>query len=379
MFRYTAIILATCWCMSAIAETDGKLHYGGQLSGWGQYAPDQPYSLLFGGRYIPELRYAKSLFSDTQTLSVLASLNIYGTTATADFDSTSNDGKIKPYRLYAAWAFKNFTLKGGLQELRFGEAQMFRSTAWFDRTDPRDPLQISDGVWGLTGRYFIPRTKLNLWLWLLYGNKDAKGTDFFPTNQSIPEAGGRLQWRYPLGNFGFSYHFRRVNTEDLDIQYAWVPEHRFGLDAKFDWRVGVSVEASSIHLAEDIDMYTHQSMATLGLDYTFKLGKGLKTVFEQFVSSLNKQTFMFDNSVTLSGLSLAYPFTDADDLNYMFYYDWTHQKTYNYIKWSHRFRYLTLHTMAFWNPIIYEFDRIEAFAREHMLGKGIQLMLVWNH
>lgn len=355
------------------------MHYGGQLSGWVQYAPDQDYTLLLGGRYIPQLGYTLPLAKNTQTLRAFASLNIYGTTSTADFDSARNDGKIDPYRLYVEWKRSGLTLTGGLQELRFGSAKMFRSVAWFDRTDPRDPLQLSDGVWGLTGRYYFPGTKLNLWAWFLYGNKGPKGTDFLPTNQGIPEMGGRLQWKYPAGNIGLSYHFRRVDTDYYLAEYNWVREHRFGLDARIDWRVGVTVEATNIQLSEDAGIYTHQSMATLGLDYTFRLGKGLKTDFEQFVSSLNEQTFPFDNTVTFSGLSLTYPVARADDVIYMLYYDWTDRRWYNYIRWSHRFKFLTLHTMAFWNPTEYEIERIQSIARQHLLGKGVQVMLVWDH
>ncbi len=367
------------WNAVVFAQSSSKLHYNGQLAGWTQYAPDQPYTLLLGGHYIPQLSYILPLAKNTQTLNALASLNIYGTTATADFDSARNDGKIDPYRIYVKWELGGLSLVGGLQELRFGSAKMFRSVAWFDRTDPRDPLQLSDGVWGLTGRYYFPGTKLNLWAWFLYGNKDPKGIDILSTNQGLPEMGGRLQWKYLLGNIGLAYHFRRVDTDYYLAEYNWTREHRFGLDAHFDWRVGVTIEATSLYLSDDADIYTHQSMATLGLDYTFGLGRGLKTNLEQYVSALNEQTFQFENSVTFSGLSLAYPITPSDDMNYMLYYNWTNQMWYNYIRWSHRFKYLALHTMAFWNPSAYGFDRIQAFAQEHMLGKGVQVMLVWNH
>lgn len=46
-------------------------------------------------------------------------------------------------------------LRLGLQKINFGSAQLFRPLMWFDKMDPRDPLQMTDGVWGALYRYYF--------------------------------------------------------------------------------------------------------------------------------------------------------------------------------------------------------------------------------
>ncbi len=361
---------------SATAQTTsyekGKLDYSGRLAPWGRYTPDLPYNLWLGALYFPQLNYQKD-FSNQQHLNIGASAKLSGMIGM--IDSTTTDGDIVPYRVFVDYSTERLKLRAGLQNIRFGSAEMFRSVMWFDRTNPRDPLQMTDGVWGITGRCYF-QGHINLWVWLLYGNKGPKGIDFFPTSQHVPEVGGRLQWVYPAANFAFSYHYHQLNTEDYSL-YTNIPEHRFGLDALFDWPVGMTVEATSIHFSQPLDEYTHQSLGTLGFFHTF--GFGMRANFEQFVSSLDEQTFAFNNTVTLSGLSLAYPVCKTDNLEFMFYYDWTHNRTYNYLQWKHQFRYFYVVGLAYWNPTVYESNMIAAIATQQMLGRGIQLMLVWEH
>ena len=62
-----------------------------------------------------------------------------------------------------------FELRLGLQKINFGSASMLRPLMWFDQMDPRDPLHLTDGVWGLLARYYF-LNNANIWLWGLYGN-----------------------------------------------------------------------------------------------------------------------------------------------------------------------------------------------------------------
>jgi len=54
-----------------------------------------------------------------------------------------------------------------LQKINFGSATLFRLLMWFDRIDPRDPLKLTDGVYGLLLRYYF-HNNTNIWLWGLY-------------------------------------------------------------------------------------------------------------------------------------------------------------------------------------------------------------------
>ena len=66
-------------------------------------------------------------------------------------------------------------IEPGLQKINFGSATMLRPLMWFDQVDPRDPLQLTDGVWGVLGRYYF-LNNANIWLWGLYGNKNPGDT-----------------------------------------------------------------------------------------------------------------------------------------------------------------------------------------------------------
>ncbi|MDR1585772.1 MAG: hypothetical protein LBS07_06360, partial [Prevotellaceae bacterium] len=98
----------------------------------------------------------------------------------------------------------------GLQKINFGSAQLFRPLMWFDAIDPRDPLQMTDGVWGGLFRYYF-QNNANFWLWTLYGNDEVKGWETAPSAQSLPEIGGRVQLPLKQGEVALSYHLREAD------------------------------------------------------------------------------------------------------------------------------------------------------------------------
>jgi len=51
-----------------------------------------------------------------------------------------------------------------------------------------------------------------------------------------------------------------------------IPEHRLGLDAKFDIEIGLWFEAVQISKTKKIGLITNQSLLNIGADYTFRLG-----------------------------------------------------------------------------------------------------------
>jgi hypothetical protein len=134
-----------CW----LATAHGQIwSLRGQASGWIISNPEISPVSQMGFRYLPELSIGKkidsSLFADMDV-----SLNSY---AFGNFDKDKNskyEKNIKPYRAWLRLASNTFEIRGGLQKINFGSATLFRPLMWFDKIDPRDPLQLTDGVNGL--------------------------------------------------------------------------------------------------------------------------------------------------------------------------------------------------------------------------------------
>ncbi len=380
-FRITILFFSCLLPINLSAQTDSarSFRYSGQLSAWGQYAPDIELEGWLGARYIPQLDY-KIPLAHKRLIDFEVSANIFGDMGFSPFDSISTDGKIKPYRVWARYSTDRMELRLGLQKINFGSAQMFRPLMWFDRMDPRDPLQLADGVWGLLFRYYF-QNNANIWVWGLYGNDDPKGWEVIGTSNHYPEGGGRVQLPVPRGEAALSYHFRVADASDLG---AYLPaasnavgENRIGFDMKLDVVVGVWAEASWTHLNKNIDILTNQEMITLGTDYTIGIGNGLAATFEQLVYSNDRHAFGFANTTTFSGLSLSYPIGLFDNLSTMVYYDWTNQNLYNFINWQKQLNHITFYVMAYWNPKTYNIPT--QTGSDRFTGKGIQLILVWNH
>jgi len=356
-----------------------SLHFKGQLSAWALYTPDITLPVHGGGRYIPQLNYNIQL-SEDRLIDFEASANINGMAGFNPFDTAHADGKIKPYRLWTRYSSSQFEIRLGLQKINFGSASMLRPLMWFDKLDPRDPLQLTDGVWGLLARYYF-LNNANIWFWGLYGNEEAKTWEIGKTNQRYPEAGGRFQSPVPKGEAAVSYHFRMADTRGQDstfTAYAEIPENRIGIDGKWDLGVGVWVEGSWISKGKDIGPFTNQEVLNAGIDYTFGIGNGLNMILEQLVVSYDKRPFEFSNTVTFSGLSLSYSLGLFDNLNAILFYDWTNNSLYNFINWQKQFNRISLYFIGFWNPEDYQIP-LQEESGNLFAGKGIQVMMVWNH
>ena len=357
-----------------------SLRFSGQLSGWAQYAPDiQPEGWL-GVRYIPQLNF-EFPFNKSSQFDFEVSANIYGEAGFSPFDSLYNNEKIKPYRAWVRYSGSRMELRAGLQKINFGSALLFRPLMWFDSLNPRDPVQLTDGVWGLLFRYYF-QNNANLWFWSLYGNKNSKGLEVSRTHWRTPEVGGRIQLPVPRGEAAVSYHYRKADVTrpggELPIQQNGIGENRIGLDIRLDVTVGLWAEASWTHLNKNMGVFTNQEMLTVGTDYTFAIGNGLSLTFEQFIYTSDQKVFAMDNTLSLSGLSLSYPLTLFDNLRTVVYYDWNNTEGYYFADWQRQLNHFTFHVMAYWNP-----DKVQmitqSLSSNRFAGKGIQLLVVWNH
>lgn len=386
-------LLMLLLCPQVFSQTLGLK---GQLSGWITINADRFSKSLSGIRYIPSLSLDKPISKDF-SLDGEVSFNGYGSGQFHGFDEFETSGKIKPYRIWLRFSSSQFEARLGLQKINFGSATLLRPLMWFDRIDPRDPLQITDGVYGLLVRYYF-LNNANLWLWGLYGNDEAKGWEFIPSDGKSLEYGGRFQYPVPKGELAVSYHHRRIDLEKglinvlslagistnespstagmlhLDI----TSEDRFGLDGKWDITVGLWLEGVLIH--RDIDFFPlkYQRLINAGIDYTFGLGNGIHALSELFLFEISETAFGEGEGFEFSALSLNYPLGLLDNLTGMVYYDWENEDWYRFLNWQRTYDSWSFYLMAFWNP-----DQFQIYQNVQgnnlFAGKGFQFMVVLNH
>lgn len=377
--KYFILVIALCAVPVRPMIAQDSLQFKGQLSGWLNLNPDISFPVYAGLRYIPTLNY-QIRQKNEQVIDFEASANLYGSAGFYPFDTGSAEGKIKPYRVWARYSTSQFEVRLGLQKINFGSAAMLRPLMWFDRIDPRDPLQLTDGIWGLLGRYYF-LNNANIWLWFLYGNEGPKTWETGKTSSGIPEIGGRFQAPVPRGVVALSYHFREADTRELgdDIPaYEQVAENRVGIDGKWDLGIGLWIEGAWIGKNRNTGIFTHEEIINFGSDYTFGLGNGLNVIIEQLFFSYDETAFEFSNAYSFTGSSLSYPLGIADNVSAIVYYDWMNNNLYNFVNWKRQLNRFSFYLMAYWNPETYLLPQ-QAESGELFAGKGVQIMLVYNH
>ncbi len=250
---------------------------------------------------------------------------------------------------------------------------------WFDQVDPRDPLQLTDGVWGALARYYF-LNNANIWLWGLIGNDGPKTWEIGTTTKGKPEFGGRIQLPVPAGEAALSFHHRNANTKEIEYLpfIDDIKENRLGLDAKWDVIVGLWFETSIIQKSKDLGIFTNQHIATVGSDYTFSIGNGLYIAAEQVLFSYDKKLLELSNRNYFTATTISYPLSIFNNINAMVYYDWTNRNFYNFLNFQHSRDDFALFLMAFWNPENFNLPQ-QNEAAKLFAGRGMQLMIVYNY
>lgn len=385
-----------CLGQDSTALLRDSLVFKGELISWLNVNPANELPFAAGLRYLPQLNYRLPLptprhsaatahrqpraLRGNRLFDIEASANIFANANFRPFDSLRTNGLLKPYRLWARYSGPQWEVRAGLQKINFGSAILLRPLMWFDQIDPRDPIQFTDGVWGVLGRYYF-LNNANLWLWGLYGNHQRRGWDLAPTSSRRPEWGGRFQQPLPKGEMALSVHHRQADTRSLESlmpAHAAAPETRLGFDVKMDWAVGCWLEASWTANHRDLGAYRHQEMLNLGIDYTWGIGNGLYMAAEQLLVSYDEQAFRFSRTNSLSLLSLSYPIGFFDNLGAMVYYDWSNDALYRFVNWRKQWNNATLFVMAYWNP---QDSRLptQSSTQNPYSGAGVQIIFLWNH
>ncbi len=329
-------------------------------------------------RYLPQLNVQRR--SETGLMDFEASMNVNAALAWNPSDSTFYTSSCKAYRLWMRYSTEQLEIRLGLQKINFGSATLLRPLMWFDQVDPRDPLQLTDGVWGLLGRYYF-LNNANLWLWLLWPTDRPKSWETEPSNPNVPEWGGRLQYPLPRGEIGLSGHVRTVQVRSLDASSRAQPdERRIGIDGKWDWILGLWFEGAWIRRDQVGGVDFDQSAWTLGADYTFAIGHGLNVLYEHLWVSWDQGALPFNSARTFSGLSFSYPLSAFDQLYAIWYLDWKQKGVYRFLTWRRQWTHFSLNVMAFRNPTVL---MLPNSSRGHTAagwsGTGVQGMVIYHH
>ncbi|MBX2840813.1 MAG: hypothetical protein KTR26_03525 [Flammeovirgaceae bacterium] len=364
--------------LPGLGIAQNKVVFDGQLSAFDNFAPDNDLDYLLGARYIPELSYSAPIDS-SKTLDFFASANIYGSANFHPFDTASYAGDVQPYRIWARFTGNQYEVRVGLQKIDFGVATILRPLQWFNQVDPRDPLGITNGLYGALGRYYF-LNNANIWLWALYGNDDPKGFEIIGSNGKIPEFGGRVQYPVPKGEIALTYHHRVADSQSIPTlpQYEKIPENRFGFDAKWDVTIGLWVEASHINKSKNLGIFTNQTLINIGMDYTFGVGNGMNFAFEHLISAVDEKAFKFEKTFNISATTLAYPLGFFDNLSAVSTFNWETKDASFFLNYEHQFSKFAGYVMLFYNPDTPP-GFIENDIENTLKGPGLRLMLVYNH
>lgn len=372
------IFIILGWNSIGFSQSLEILH---QLSGWTVVNRSQSTEAQTGFRYLPTLSLRKTLPGNFNFDSEF-SVNSFAVGRFHSSNKAEISRELKLYRLWARITTNQFEGRIGLQKINFGPATLLRPLMWFDRIDPRDPLQLTDGVYALLGRYYF-LNNASIWLWGLYGNDEPKGWEIFAGEKKSVEYGGRFQYPLLTGEIAVSYHHRNFALNSglflplpIIIQET-VPEKRFALDGKWDAGIGIWFEGTIHHQATQIVPLNYQQLLTVGGDYTFGLGNGLHVLAEHLTVSLSDKALRIRNTTKISAFILDYPFSLIDRLMGICYWDWENHQLYRFINWTRTYDYWSFHFIGFWNPEQRLLLQTQS-TNSSFTGRGFQIMVVLN-
>jgi hypothetical protein len=383
----------------------GQVYGRGQLSSWVQWERASWSENRFGARYIPELSWSGMRLRGIELDAEVA----FKGRVNGVFNSPG--GGWDEYRLWGRVSGDQYEVRIGLQKINFGSATLLRPLMWFDRIDPRDPLGLTGGVWGILGRrYFL--NNANFWLWAVRGEDNSGGGNLLPSEKGEWEIGGRGQVPAGPGEVGMTVHAREVDPAGLfpgaifrglpesgslreysqydffgdegvterrfaELERAEDPfrEWRLGLDGRWDWTIGMWIEGMVVHQDAPEPFYKYLQMMTVGVDYTLPVGSGLQVLGEHLVSEIGEELFTSEEVRHISAFSASYSPGMLDRLLGVGYYDWEETTTARYVSWGRIYDNWSFHLNGFWNSG----DAAFAAGSASGAGKGIQWMVVFNH
>ncbi|MFT3753075.1 MAG: hypothetical protein QM800_09425 [Paludibacter sp.] len=378
-----SVFLMLCLALNAEKSDSTHISFNGQVTAWGITQFETPVPTQFGGRFVPTLLGNFKLTPNTK-LDFEALLNLNGSINFTGLKKDTMLGQLKPYRVWLRYSGDNWEVRAGLQKINFGSAKMFRPLMWFDAMDVRDPLQLTDGVYGVLGKYFF-QNNANLWAWGLIGNKNPKGFEKYGTAQWKPEIGGRFELPAGPGEIALSTNHRTLlfqNPISSSLVVTELNESRIGLDGKWDVGIGLWFESSvTLTDVENINspvLPKVQDMWNLGADYTLPIGSGMGVTLEYFRYHAGDKFVVAGNSVSVLGTMLTYPLSMLDNISGMVFYLPGQNMWMNYLSWARTYDNLSIYAIGYWNPDNVNLISAQSQGRNMFAGKGIQIMLNYN-
>jgi hypothetical protein len=393
----------------------GQVYGRGQLSNWVQWEKESWSENRFGIRYIPELSWGEMKLGGMELDAEVA----FKGRVNGVFNSPGVGWD--EYRLWGRVSGDQYEVRIGLQKINFGSATLLRPLMWFDRIDPRDPLGLTGGVWGILGRHYF-LNNANFWLWAVRGDDNPGGGNLLPSKEGGWEIGGRGQVPAGPGEIGMTVHARKVDPtglfpgaifgglpesgslrenilnemEEMYSQYDFFDdegvtgerfaelemmaeepfrEWRLGLDGRWDWTIGIWIEGMVVHQDAPEPLCKYLQMMTVGADYTLPVGSGLHVLGEHLVSGFGEGLFEREEMRHISAFSASYSPGMLDRLMAVGYYDWDEEMTARYVSWGRIYDNWSFYLNGFWNSADPAFSAGSASGA----GKGVQLMAVFNH
>jgi len=353
------------FCSGIIKGQDFEFH--GQASAWGTGIDlNGEWNKNIGIRYIPQINYSYS-FDENNLLNGEVLLNTY-----YNSDFNSDDYNIKLYRGIIRYTTTQSETQVGLQKINFGPAQLLRTLMWFDSVDPRDPLKLTDGVYGIRYKYSFINNSI-FWVWGLYGNDKPKGFEVNATAKDNPEFGGRYQFQVPAGEAGATVHTREVKAGSFSYR-----ENRYALDGRWDIGIGAWFESLLQQSQTNLMPFQWNKMITVGGDYTFGIGTGIYFLVENMTSIASVKIMGNNIDRNVSAMMATYPISVLDNLSVQGYYDWQGKNIYQYYQWQRTYDNVIINLGLFHYPE----SGTNIFPGSSTIpaaGYGFQLMLIYNY
>jgi len=376
-FHLDPKMMPVVWLMlfpSLVSAQGAVFGLKNQVTGQATVNIENPLPYQFGLRFIPTMDLSGE-FRKERKLDAELAIHGYGNLlfTGSEFDKTEYD--LGLYRFWIRYSTPRLEIRAGLQKISFGSATIFRPLMWFDKLDFRDPLQLTEGVYGLLGRYYF-QGNVNIWLWGLYGNTGTKGWEVAPTTSNKPEFGGRIQAPLFTGEIAVSYHHRNGDFTDFyqalpTVDSPYYNQDCIGLDGKWDLGAGIWFEYVLKHNdKENVLFEEFEHYINVGSDYTFSMGNGLNLTAEYF----RFQGMEENNYVALAA---NYPFGMMNRVVAAVYYEWEEKAWYRFISLQREYDFWSFYLIGFWNP-----DEVpistDGEGRYLFAGSGIQFMATVN-
>ena len=302
--------------------------------------------------YYPSIQ---ELFYQSGNISLDSNLEIMtrGEAGLIEKDVES-DFDLDVYRFWLRSSAEQSEFRIGLQKINFGPARYLRSLQWFDKIDPLDPRQQTEGVWSMLMRYYSLDNS-NYWFWVIYNESKLKGTELVETRDETLEMGGRIQLSILGGDLGFSYHNRGVKNSGTIAKepelFEESQERRIGFDGSWDIGIGLWQE-TSISIYDGVDGFPmYAEFYTLGGDYTFGIGNGLHLLAEhQYIRTEEKLMEIAEEQRNISLLTADYPIGLYDSILGLISYDYQQENMYYYLSYTRVYDYLSMYFNLSYKP-----------------------------